>query len=187
MRRIKTTWILVFTLSILLGTAEYASAVPPANDNCSNAQAIGNVTNQSFDTTEATFDGPGHFIISPNIWYVYTAPYTGCATVSLCGSNYDTMLAVYDGSSCPPSLGDLLASNDDYCFRQSDVVFPVIGGNQYLIEVGGYFQETGTGLASALNPASQRMIFVIMPSRLVMLPTNPLIPNGRHPTVPAIA
>ena len=139
---------MVFTLSILLSTAEYASAGPPANDNCSNAQAIGNVTNQSFDTTEATFDGPGHFIISPNIWYVYTAPYTGCATVSLCGSNYDTMLAVYDGSSCPPSLGDLLASNDDYCFRQSDVVFPVIGGNQYLIEVGGYFQETGTGLIS---------------------------------------
>ncbi len=148
MRRIKISWVLVFTLSILLGTAEYASAVAPANDNCSSAQAVGDVTNQSFDTTSATFDGPGHYIISPNIWYVYTASCTGCATVSLCGSNYDTMLAVYNGSSCPPSLGNLLASNDDFCFHQSEVVFPVISGNQYLIEVGGYFLETGTGKLS---------------------------------------
>jgi hypothetical protein len=148
MGRIKIRWILVFTLSILLGTAEYATAAPPANDNCSSAQAVGNVTNQPFDTSEATFDGPGLFIVSPNIWYVYTAPNTGCATVSLCGSNYDTMLAVYDGSSCPPSLGDLLASNDDFCFHQSEVVFPVTAGNNYLIEVGGYFQEKGDGLLS---------------------------------------
>ncbi len=146
--RMKITWILVFTLSMLFGTAVVATAAPPANNNCSGAQAVGNVTNLSFDTTEATFDGPGHYIISPNIWYVYTASITGCATVSLCGSNYDTMLAVYDVSSCYPSLGDLFAYNDDYCFRQSEVIFPVIAGNQYLIEVGGYFQERGTGVLS---------------------------------------
>jgi len=148
MKRIKVTWVLVFTLSILLGTSEYASAAPPANDNCSSAQAVGDVTNLSFDTSSATFDGPGHFITSPNIWYVYTASCTGCATVSLCGSNYDTMLAVYDGSSCPPALGDLIASNDDFCDKQSEVVFPVISGNQYLIEVGGYYNWTGTGVLS---------------------------------------
>ena len=74
MGRIKIRWILVFTLSILLGTAEYATAAPPANDNCSSAQAVGNVTNQPFDTSEATFDGPGLFIVSRgniNLYYFW--------------------------------------------------------------------------------------------------------------------
>lgn len=148
MKRIKITWVLVFTLSILLGTVEYVSAAPPVNDDCSSAQAVGDVINMSFNTTEATFDGPGHFMTSPNIWYVYTATCTGCATVSLCDSSYDTMVAVYNGSSCPPSLGDLLASNDDFCDKQSEVILPVIAGNQYLIEVGGYDGWTGSGKLS---------------------------------------
>ena len=40
------------------------------NDHCVNAIPIGNVTNLAFDTTSATFDGPGHCKTAPNIWYV---------------------------------------------------------------------------------------------------------------------
>lgn len=148
MEKNKFKWILFFALAMLLSTAEYATAAAPVNDNCSNAQAVGNVTNLSFNSTDATFDGPSHFITSENIWYVYTATCTGCATISLCGSDYDTMLAVYDGSSCYPAIEDLLASNDDYCYHQSQVVIPVIAGNKYLIEVGGYYGWTGTGKLS---------------------------------------
>ena len=148
MKRVKAKWLLVCTLIILFGAIEFASAAPPANDNCSNAQSVGDVTNLSFNTTSATFDGPGHFVTSPNIWYIYTATCTGCATVSLCGSNYDTKVAVYDGTSCPPALGDLITSNDDFCDRQSQVSFPVTAGQQYLIEVGGFDGWIGTGTMS---------------------------------------
>jgi hypothetical protein len=148
MEKVKIVGILLCALSVLFITSEYASAIPPSNDNCSSAQAVGNVTNLSFDTSEATFDGPGHVITSANIWYVYTATCTGCATISLCGSDYDTLLAVYDGSTCYPALEDILASNDDFCSRQSQVVIDVVAGNQYLIEIGGYYTWTGTGKLS---------------------------------------
>ncbi|MCP4263417.1 MAG: hypothetical protein GY774_38805 [Planctomycetes bacterium] len=118
--------------------------VPPpgSNDNWTNATHIGDVKNLKFDTTEATIDGPEVCMRSKNIWYCYTAPRTGRATISLCESSFDTKLAVYDGcGSAPtwaPSWDNLLQCRDDFCDRQSQVAIPVTAGQKYLIEVGGY-------------------------------------------------
>jgi hypothetical protein len=118
-----------------------------ANDDCENAEPVGDVTNLPFDTTTATFDGLGTCMSSPNIWYCYTATCTGAVTVSLCGSSYDTMLAVYDGCTCNP-LGTELGCNDNYCGLQSEISFAATAGNEYLIEVGGWSTDTGEGLLS---------------------------------------
>ncbi|MGD8786030.1 MAG: GEVED domain-containing protein [Phycisphaerales bacterium] len=118
------------------------------NDNCSQATPIGDVTDKPFSTVEATFDGSGHCMNSPNIWYVYTASCTGEVTVSLCGSEYDTKLAVYEKDGCPPSSGDLIGCNDDFCGWQSELTFEAIAGQQYLIEVGGFGTNTGNGVIS---------------------------------------
>ncbi len=148
MKRFKSKVLLVCVLALLLGTSRLAMGAP-ANDNCSNAQSVGNVTDLAFDTTLATFDGPGHATISPNIWYVYTATCNGCVTISLCDSSFDTHVAIYDGSSCYPTSSDMIESNDDFCDRKSQMTFPVTSGNQYLIEVGGYsFEDIGEGLLS---------------------------------------
>ena len=123
------------------------SVQSPTKDDCANAQAVGDVKDLPFDTRNTTFDGPGLCMVSPNIWYCYTASCTGDATVSLLGSSYDTMLAVYDGCKCELTTGDLIACNDDFGSSfQSQATFPVIAGNQYLIEVGGYSSETGLGI-----------------------------------------
>ncbi|MHC4705227.1 MAG: hypothetical protein ACYTFQ_32155, partial [Planctomycetota bacterium] len=121
---------------------------PPApKDNCANAIAIGDVTDLVFDTSEATFDGPGLCLTSPNIWYCYTASCTGEVTVSLAGSSFDTMLAVYNGCDCNPTAADMLGCNDDANFSyQSEVYFAAVAGNKYLIEIGGYGNETGQGV-----------------------------------------
>jgi hypothetical protein len=123
---------------------------PPSesNDDCYNAKLIGNVTDLTFDTSNATYDGPGHCMTSPNIWYIYNATCTGEATVSLCGSSYDTKLAVYNGGGCNPSFSRLIECNDDSCGWQSEVTFDVFAGQQYLIEVGGFGDNTGQGLIS---------------------------------------
>ena len=118
------------------------------NNNCQNAKPIGNVTDMAFNTSNATFDGPGRCMTSPNIWYIYTATCTGEATVSLCGSGYDTKLAVYNGGGCNPSQSRLIECNDDYCGWQSEITFDVTAGQQYLIEVGGFGDNTGQGLIS---------------------------------------
>jgi hypothetical protein len=130
------------------GTISVSSGAPPVsfNDDCQNAMSVGDVKALAFDTTDATFDGTGLCMISPNIWYCYTAPCTGRATISLCGSSFDTMLAVYDGCDCNPGQGDMIACNDDACDTQSEVTIDVVAGKQYLIEVGGYGSETGQGV-----------------------------------------
>jgi len=117
---------------------------PPPNDDCANAIAIGDVDHMAYDTTWATFDGNGTCLTSPNVWYCYTASCDGTATVNLCGSSYDTMLAVYDGCTCDP-LGTELDCNDDWCSLQSQVTFTATSGSEYLIEVGGFSTSAGVG------------------------------------------
>jgi hypothetical protein len=118
----------------------------PSNDDCVNAEPVSEVIDLPFDTTRATFDGEGICMTSPNLWYLYTASCTGVATVSLCGSRYDTMLAVYAGAECWPGRARLLGCNDDFCGLQSQLTFDVIAGDAYLIEVGGFDQRTGEGV-----------------------------------------
>jgi GEVED domain len=145
MKSIRSRLALVCVLGLLLGAAHAALGVGvrptttrPPNDDCANAKAVGNVANLAFDTTHATFDGPGHYLVSPNVWYCYTAPCTGCATVSLAGSSFDTKLAIYDGCGCYPGADKLIKGNDDASGQQSEASFPVTSGHQYLIEVGGF-------------------------------------------------
>ncbi len=145
MKRLRSKLVLVCGLVLQLVVVNFASGVEvkltafnPPNDDCANAKAVGNVTNLSFDTTNAAHDGPGHYINSPNVWYCYTATCNGCATVSLAGSNFDTKIAVYDGCDCYPAEEDLIKSNDDFIGQQAQITFPVRAGSQYLIEVGGF-------------------------------------------------
>ncbi len=131
---------------VLLLCTGLSIAAPPANDDCQNAAVITNTSNMAWDTSEATFDGPGHVMTSSNIWYCYTATCTGCVNVSLCGSSFDTMLAVYEGCGCDPDVGALLAYNDDHCGTRSDLTLNVTEGEQYLIEVGGFNSYAGEGV-----------------------------------------
>lgn len=104
---------LVGATNIVSGVKVQANVFPPG-DICSEAIPVGEVTNLPFDTTGARFGGRGLCMVSPNVWYCYKALCTGDVTVSLLGSSYDTMLAVYDGCECFPTSNDFIACNDDY-------------------------------------------------------------------------
>ena len=130
--------LLLSTVQAALGVGLLPVTNRPHNDRCDKADPVGDVTNLAFDTARATFDGPGHCMVSPNLWYCYTASCTGSVTISLAGSSFDTKLAVYDGCGCYPDSGDLIEYNDDSHDQQSQVTFGVTVGHVYLIEVGGY-------------------------------------------------
>jgi hypothetical protein len=119
----------------------YASLVgvqlPPDNDNCANSTPIGEVQDLVFYTNFATHDGPGSCIGSENIWFNYTPSESGEVTISTCGSEFNTKLAVYLGNGCP-APGTLLACNDDYCGTSSQISMSVYSGQHYIVEVGGY-------------------------------------------------
>ena len=148
-----------FTLS------EFMSAVP--NDLCALAIPITTGENQSFTTVGATTDGPSHpneptgcfgfgdLDAGQDIWYTYTADFTGTVFWDLCGTiNYDSRIAVYaPGSSCPPADEDLYACNDDgsesaECASpnfHSDLFFDVVNGETYLLRLGGFGSDAGFG------------------------------------------
>ena len=126
---------------------------PVPNDNCTDAVPISNGAT-AFSNAGATTDGPTHpalcnFFGDPgigaDIWFNYQADCTGTVTVSLCGSGYDTEIAVYNGCSCPVGNGNLLACNDDSCGFQSQVSITVVQGNCYKIRVGGFQGAQGSG------------------------------------------
>ena len=114
----------------------------PENDDCANAATL-SVGEIPFNTSDATPDGPGGDIYGPNVWYCYSQPCDGEVTFSLCGSSYDTKIRVFDGCGCDTYVE--LAYNDDFCGLQSEVTLPVVGGQSYLVEVGGYSSNAGAG------------------------------------------
>ncbi len=126
---------------------------PPANDNCAAAILVSDGTT-AFSNVNATTDGPpepgsctffGNYLIPADIWYRYRSSCTGTVTASLCGSSFDTKMAIY-GSSCPVSTGTVKACNDDACGFQSEVKFSARKGEEFLIRIGGFNGAQGSGI-----------------------------------------
>jgi len=128
------------------------SQAQPANDLCANADPIPD-GDTAFITIGAVMASEGAQICGnsgSDIWYNYTATCTGNLFVSTCNqADYDTTLAVFDGSNCSDALNDnsTLDCNDNAfgCGFTSEVVAPVITGQQYLIRVAGFNGAHGTG------------------------------------------
>ncbi len=121
---------------------------PPPHDECVDCISIN--TGETFEgtTVRAT---PGDINVvcgvftTNDVWHCWTADCTGVAVISLCGSNFDTTLAVFD--SCG---GTELACSDDFCGLQSEISpfegeLMVVEGETYYIRVAGFGSaETGT-------------------------------------------
>ena len=92
-----------------------------------------------------------------DIWFLYTASNNGTALIQTCnggGTNADTVLIVYDGVlGCPTAGSSCLASGDDQCVNEtngpafmSSTQIPVVAGESYYIQVGGWNGTLGTGV-----------------------------------------
>ncbi|MBK7641439.1 MAG: hypothetical protein IPJ19_00070 [Planctomycetes bacterium] len=118
----------------------------PANDDCSTAVAITGNGPFAYDTTGATTSSQqsgGCATAGQDIWYDWTAPASGNALLSLCGNSYDTVAAAYVGAGCP--VGGTSYCNDDSCGLQSEVIFPVVAGSHYMLQIGGFGANSGPG------------------------------------------
>lgn len=126
-----------------------------ANDNCATPTTVTDGTLQ-YNNVGATTDGAADPLcsffdrtqIESDIWYRYTATCTGTAVFSLCGSDFDTKLAVYNGSGCPG--GSPAACSDDDCGSgventQSRIELAVTTGQAYLLRVGSFEDASGAG------------------------------------------
>jgi subtilisin family serine protease/outer membrane protein assembly factor BamB len=76
------------------------------------------------------------------VWWSWTAPRSGSAAIETTGSDFDTVLAAYTGSSVS-ALG-LVASNDDNASATtSRISFTAVAGTTYQIAVGGKNNASG--------------------------------------------
>jgi hypothetical protein len=125
----------------------------PANDNFANAIPISlesgtvQVTGSNIAATRETGE-PNHVNVAEghSVWWKWTPLTNGSATVDTLGSDFDTVLAVYTGTSV--SALTLVASNDDAESptdnptssrkRTSIVTFTVTGGTTYWLAVDGW-------------------------------------------------
>lgn len=127
----------------------YGAPVAATNDNFADAITItgtsGKVTGTTSGATRETGE-PVHVTgvaSTASIWYKWTPTATGTATFATSGSNYDTLLAVYTGTSL--SHLTKVVSNDDATatVKTSALSFEPKVGTTYYIAVDGYFNATG--------------------------------------------
>lgn len=124
----------------------------PSNDDAAAATTIGKLPfSASFSNRSATHPSTQREAscddIGADTWFRYTAPKNVTIQVDTLGSDYDTILAVYKGTSAA-SLSDILgACNDDtsrgYDTYQSLVTFKAAKGKTYFFQVGGWHSSSG--------------------------------------------
>lgn len=127
-------------------TGDYALRITerfdqPANDTCQNAIDVWMDEPYEGTTRDALGDsgtpcGFGFDIY--DVWHRFTPPTTDHYLIALCGSTFDTTLAVYDRCS-----GDVIVCNDDACGGQSMLVTRLMVGQTYLIRIAGYDGQVG--------------------------------------------
>ncbi len=143
----------------------------PLNDDCVNAIELLMDSDDSitvvFTTVDATNDGPQHIgqdcfgtngeeFDHNNVWYKWTATYSGGLDISTCSTvNYDSRFSVYGpGATCIPDPALLIGCSDDGIDEQflecpdytSHDRFYVEEGQSYLISMGGWSaSDVGSG------------------------------------------
>jgi hypothetical protein len=143
-----------------------AATTPPANDNRANATVVPGVPFfDTLDTSGATTaaDDPstscgdvGKPEQSASVWYAYTPPQPGIVEVSTCGSDYDTVVEIWDGSGA--NLAPLYPSacNDEAdppCEPGGSSLTNVAleAGVTYYIEVTGAGSQGGGNLSLSIG------------------------------------
>lgn len=119
------------------------------NDECSTASTVGMGT-YNFNTCAAT-DSQGSgvpFGSVRDVWYRFIAPTAGFYSFDTCGSAFDTVVTLFNGSqqACPSSSTAMFAQNDDsvgFCSpvvvsRQSRAKVELTQGQSVMVRIGGY-------------------------------------------------
>jgi hypothetical protein len=127
----------------------YTTANIPANDDFTNATLIPSDGITNVVTTICASRETGEPLIATNkgghsLWWTWTSPGIGTVTINTAGSDFNTLLGVYTGSTLTNltvvtnSNGHKLASGVAF------VKFNVTKGTQYQISLDGFNGQTGT-------------------------------------------
>ncbi|MFO1500530.1 MAG: hypothetical protein U1G07_19465 [Verrucomicrobiota bacterium] len=130
--------------------ADYiACSAPPANDLFAHAEEIPVDAAVVVGSTECATREPGEPILpsdrpgrpgGPSVWYRWAPSFTGSVTIDTEGSNFDTGLGLYRGTSVK-ELTRIASSVDEEVGRPSRLETVVAAGRTYFIVVYGAYSS----------------------------------------------
>jgi hypothetical protein len=148
---------------------------PPSNDAFENRTTISGATGMvAGDTTLLASRQVGEPFHAgdpsgSSVWFQWTAPSTGNFRFDTCGSEYDTVLAVYSGKSLAKLSRVAANDNNSLCstHNESMLVFGAKAQATYVIAVAGNY---GLGGNYVLNwePATAAGTADLMPAGMIM-------------------
>jgi formylglycine-generating enzyme required for sulfatase activity len=121
--------------------------LPTSNDNFTDHFILtadsNSTTGTNRNATQENWESLNHPLAGGrSVWWKWVASYSGSATITTVGSNFDTTLAVYSGKGSIDSL-NMLGANDDTDGFASAVTFDATEGKSYYIQVDGYKGAVG--------------------------------------------
>jgi len=128
------------SLSLLLTTAGFSQS--PGNDAFANAQlAPGELGTATGNTTNATYEADEPYEVNESLgrtlWWSWTATSAGRYVFHTTGSSFDTILAIYTGSTLN-NLTLVDYSDEAMGGSQSRVTIDAVVGQTYHIQVDGW-------------------------------------------------
>lgn len=120
----------------------------PTNDAFANRIALSgataNVSGSNLSASAETNE-PAHagYAANKSVWWTWTAPGNGQVIVDTIGSSFDTLLAVYKGSTLA-SLANVASDDDNGGSGASRVTLNVTAGTVYQIAVDGWLGYEGS-------------------------------------------
>ena len=139
---------LVTQSGVVTSDSEFTVVLRPDNDEFTNAETLDAsailISGETKDATKET-DEPDHAgnVGGKSVWYDWTSPDQGTWTVDTSGSDFDTLLAVYTGTS----VADLTAAASDDDSGNgftSKVTFAAERDTIYYIAVDGFDGDEGS-------------------------------------------
>ena len=136
------------TLSVGSSSGGGGSGSAPANNAFASATVISgssvNVTGSNVGANKESGE-PVHpdSVGGASVWWAWTAPTSGSATIFTSGSSFDTILAVYTGTSVS-ALTRIASDDDGGSGNASLLTFTATAGTTYRILVDGYDGATGS-------------------------------------------
>jgi hypothetical protein len=149
--------------SALLAAVAGAQVV---NDHCSGALPTGRglVSGSNFGATIGPDPVNGCGLPGADVWFVWASTCNGAWTASTCsaGTDFDTILTVWDGSAGCGALVPLLCI-DDFCGppfspTSSYVTFQSYAGSTYYFSVGGFAGAEGN-FELSIDPVGPELHF----------------------------
>ena len=135
--------------SVPVALAVNPSTTPPSNDNFADAWTLAGNEGRAQGSNVTATGQPGepvHVVpagAGSSVWFRWTPTNSGLAQVDTIGSRFDSVLAVYTGSSLT-ALTPVCQDDDSGSAAgggASLVTFPVVAGTTYAIAVGSFYSD----------------------------------------------